>query len=95
MARSKLERNCNFGDGVGVGEEGGKEHEVRQLGQMFRMEGKEAEKAPLVFSLRTAYLQYRAVARALETCVLDNSKQMGPGEPADDPGEASAHGRCC
>lgn len=51
---------------------------MRQLGQMFRMEGKQVEKAPRVFSLRTAYLQYRAVARAPETCVLDNSKQMGP-----------------
>lgn len=69
MVQSKLERNCNFGDGVGVGEEGGKEHEVRQLGQMFRMEGKEAGKAPRVFSLRTAYLQYRAVC-------------SGPGRPA-------------
>lgn len=32
--------------------------------------------------------------RAPQTCILDSSKQMVPGGPADDSGEASDGGRC-
>lgn len=87
----------NFGDWVGV--EGRRKVEGNREGNRLRQDvrgGRGGNRGGYIGLLAkdSSSCGTELLFRASGACILDNGKQMGPGGPADDSGEASAGARC-